>query len=284
MGVAIGSLFFSVNFVAVLGITKSYDSRVYLPILFRDMSRRKLSHAPLQEVIFELFWKLPLDESGFPFDPVFELAQGVFASRIKRSFPLRRRTLPEDFKLRIYPKPVHQFWKEELTWPVVQLGPGILTVNDTDVNYVWKGNFQKNIKTAIRVLRESYGPGMKLERARLQYIDAVEFDPKAESAVAFIDRNLNVGLRNQFKTLGKSRGVRITQEFDLKRNSRLLLNIQSGTHNKTGQPAIIWTTAVEKSEGLSFGNLNAWLEFAHQITSDTFVNMLNTDFYASFDR
>lgn len=248
------------------------------------MPRHKLKHAPLQEVIFELFWKLPLDESGFPFDPGFELAQGVFASRIKKFFPLRKRTFPEDINLRIYPKPIHQFWKGELTWPVVQLGPGILTVNDTDANYVWKGNFQKNIKTAVQILRQSYSSGLHLERIRLQYIDAVEFNPDEETAIAFIDRNLNTGLQNRYRVPGKSRGVHIAQVFELPKDSRLMLNIQSGKHNKTGQPAIIWTTAVEKSKGLNFDNLNPWLKFAHRVTSNTFVNMLNPEFYASFDR
>lgn len=248
------------------------------------MPRHKLKHAPLQEVIFELFWKLPLDEGGFPFDPDFELAQGVFASKIKKFFPLRKRTLPEDVNLRIYPKPIHQFWKGELTWPVVQLGPGILAVNDTDVNYVWKGNFQQNIKTAIQVLRQSYSTGIQLERARLQYIDAVEFNPEEESPITFIDRNLNIGLQNKYQVPGQPKGLHIGQIFELEKDSRLLLNVQNGKHNKTGQPAIIWTTAVEKSKDINFNNLASWLEYAHRVTSDTFVNMLNPEFYDRFDR
>jgi hypothetical protein len=51
----------------------------------------KLPNAPLQEVIFELLWVTENDEQGFP---------------------------------------VHQFWKGENEWPVVQIGPGILVVND----------------------------------------------------------------------------------------------------------------------------------------------------------
>lgn len=248
------------------------------------MPRHKLKHAPLQEVIFELFWKLPLDEGGFPYDPGLERALGKFENKIGGEFPVYKRTIPEGVNLRIYPKPIHQFWKGELKWPVVQLGPGILAVNDTDVNYVWKDNFQATIEKAIKALQASYPSDLQLERIKLQYIDAVEYDPSEETAHRFIAKNMRTELQNQYQVVGKPKNVHIAQTFELEMESALLLNIQNGKHNKTGQPAIIWTTAVEKSGELDFNNLSSWLEYAHQATSDTFVNMLNPEFYANFDR
>lgn len=247
------------------------------------MPRQKLKNAPLQEVIFELFWKLPLDESGFPYDPGIDRALGKFETEIFSEFPLYKRTIPEGLNLRIYPKPIHQFWKGELTWPVIQIGPGLLTVNDTDINYSWKNNFQANVQMAAKALEKSYVAGLQLERVKLQYIDAVEYNPDTVTPQDFIARNMSTELNNLYKVPGSIRGVNISQIFSLHDNSSLLLNIQTGKHNKTGNPAIIWITAVEKVGECDFNNLNGWLEFAHETASQTFVNMLDSEFYDAFD-
>lgn len=246
------------------------------------MYRTKLNKAPLQEVIFEIFWKLPLDESGFPHDPGFELAQGVFASKIQKDFPIRKRLIPENVNIRMYPLLVYQFWKEELTWPLVQLGQGILTVNDTEKNYIWKDNFLPNIRKAVQILEKSYPIPLEIERVKLQYIDAVEFDAAKESAAEFVARNMNTILKNNYKPAGEHKSIHIAQTFQLKKDSVLQLNIQSGVYNKTGKPAIIWTTAVESTSIMDTKSLFSWLEYAHKATSDTFINMLNPAFYDGF--
>ncbi len=249
------------------------------------MPSQKLKQAPLQEVIFELIWKLPTNENGVLHDPGFDLAQGEFAAKIRQHFPVYKRLVPDGFVPLFLPRRVHQFWKDEQTWPVVQLGQGILAVNDSDSNYSWKNNFQSNIKKAVKILQSSYAGkfDLEIERVRLQYIDAVEFDPRKELATDFVARNMSTVLKNDYKLAGKPIDVHIAQTFQLKDNSILQLNIQNGIHNRTGNPAIIWTTAVEKTSGLNFKNLFLWLESAHETTSDTFRNMLNPDFYASFD-
>lgn len=257
---------------------------VFLQTYNLTMSRHKLKDAPLQEVIFELRWKLPLDENGFPFDPGIERALGKFEKKACDLFPIYKRTIPEGLSLRIYPKPIHQFWKGELVWPVIQLGPGILTLNDTDVNYSWQDNFHSNILFAVEVLKDSYVTELQLEYIKLQYIDAVEFDPKIFTPQEYISMNMNTSLNNQFEVPGDARNLNISQSFQLQNDSILALNIQTGKHNKTGNPAIIWITGVERSGVLNFDDLNTWLEFAHQTTSETFVKMLNPDFYASFDK
>ncbi len=247
------------------------------------MPRQKLKQAPLQEVIFELSWDLPLDESGFPHDLGFEMAQGVFASKIKKDFPVQKRLLPNFSGLRIHPILVHQFWKDEITWPVIQLGPGLLTVNDTDKNYVWKDNFQLNVEKAIAALRTSYEQEPKIQRVKLQYIDAVEFIPEDHTVADFLKLNMKTELINHYRSYGRPRDIHIGQTFNLEMDSILNLNIQSGIHNKTGNPAIIWTTAIERTTGLDFINLFEWLEYSHQKASETFVKMLNPDFYDTFD-
>ncbi|MDZ4680538.1 MAG: TIGR04255 family protein [Saprospiraceae bacterium] len=253
-----------------------------LPTLQRYTYRTKLHKAAIQEVIFEIFWKLSLDDIGFPHDPDFGLTQGVYASKIQKDFPVRKCLIHENINIRMYPLLVYQFWKEELTWPLVQLGPGVMTVNDTEKNYVWKENFLPNIKKAVQILRNSYQVDLKIERVKLQYIDAVEFDAEKESATEFVARNMKTVLRNNYKSAGVQKSVHNAQTFQLKKDSVSQLNIQNGVYNKTGNPAIIWTTAVESTSNIDFKSLLQWLEHAHKATSDTFINMLNPEFYDGF--
>lgn len=244
------------------------------------MSRAKLKKAPLKEVIFELFWELStIPPNVIPTDSQYELALGSFAEKIKaKGFPVRKRTLPEGLK--IYPKPEYQFWKGELTWPVIQLGPGMLTVNDTDKNYSWEKNFKANIDLAIVTLIDSYEALPKFNRIKLQYINAVEYAGDAED---FIREKMLTDVVRKNNIAGKTKGLQILQLFEQEDGVVLTINIQTGLNKPNNKPAIIWTLTVEAQRELDSQAISSWLDRAHNLTSNTFVSMLEQSFYASFD-
>lgn len=99
----------------------------------------KLPKAPLREVIFELRWGLGYDPSSKQeLDLGFDMAQGQFKHLVEQEFPFHRRLTPQNFPLSLFShKVVHQFWKAENTYPLLQLGPGLFSQNDTEKNYVW---------------------------------------------------------------------------------------------------------------------------------------------------
>lgn len=97
----------------------------------------RLPKAPLQEAIFEIRWELEVDPmTGQLIDPGFQLAQGKLRDIAKSKFPVFNRKLPHGFHEQMFPNQVvNQYWAAKETWPVIQLGPGIFTVNDTDVKH-----------------------------------------------------------------------------------------------------------------------------------------------------
>ncbi|MEM9936318.1 MAG: TIGR04255 family protein [Bacteroidota bacterium] len=250
------------------------------------MYRKKLKNAPLREVIFEIFWKLPVNNQGFLSDPGFEFAQGIFSSKISKEFPLHKRLFPESAPLDIYYKPIHQFWKGELIWPVVQLGKGILTVNDTELNYQWEDNYRNLILDTIGVLKASYiRHPLEIHKIKLQYIDAVQYSLTNTTFSDFISHNLNTELSNNFVIPGTQEGTKIIQSFKQDDGSILNISIQSA---KEGQgaievPSIVWTYSMERNVRNSDFNVQKWLDSSHDICSDLFRKMLNPSFYASFD-
>ncbi len=247
------------------------------------MSLKKLKNAPLKEVIFELYWELGLDDTNFPFDAEFDLAQGRFATSISPDFPIHKRTIPAGANLKIYPRPIHQFWKGEIKWPVVQYGPGVLTVNDTNENYIWEDTYRPTILQTIKTLISSYKTVLSFNKVTLKYINSVDLPDLKTDINEFIRSNFQLNLINDFDQPGKIKGLNINQVYELDDNSTMNINIQTAINNASGKQACVWITSVEKEGTLSEEDALKWLDRTHAVTSDSFVKMLNPKFYAGLD-
>lgn len=184
----------------------------------------------------------------------------------------------------MFPTVQHQFWTGELTWPVVQLGPGILSVNNTEANYIWTETFHPHILWALDVLETSYEKEFVFKSAALRYIDAVDLDESLSDLRHFVAENLRTQLSNDYKVPGILKNLNIVQSYEIEDGSVLNLQIHNGVNQSNGKNSLIWITEVQKSGNLFKKDLKHWLGMAHDITSDTFVNMLNPDFYDSFNR
>ncbi len=246
------------------------------------MGNRKLKKAPLKEVIFELRWEGAADLSGVQIDKGFDLAQGKFAAKQEREFPVYRKLVPENLPFRIFGSPVNQFWKSELEWPVVQHGQGILAINDVEASYEWEGGFFPLVTSTLERLMESYGTPMKFNRIKLHYIDAWDIDEG--HPIDFMRNNLQTDILTDYHPPGKLRNYTVQQGFDLEEGSVLSLSISSGTNNQSKKNSVVWNTVVEKVGRIEKGDVIPWLVFAHKHTSEMFKNMLTPEFYASLDR
>jgi len=96
-----------------------------------------LSKKPLVEAIFELRWKLQEPTPGIKIDPNYKLLVGGIYDKIRQSYPfyeqLPTSALPDEIAAYVVQ---HRFRKATDGWPLVQIGPGVITVNDTE-GYTW---------------------------------------------------------------------------------------------------------------------------------------------------
>lgn len=245
------------------------------------MSESKLKNAPLKEVIFELHWDLAVEDSGIPSDPGFALAQGKFAEKLKSEFPIHKKLIPDNIPLTLFKVPIHQYWKSELTWPVVQHGQGMISVNDTDENYEWE-NFKPLITSVVDKLVASYDGILSFNRLKLQYVDA--WDVGSSDGVQFRNQNLQTEVITAYPIRGKLQNFTIYHSFELENSSLLKLSISNGLNNQTNENSVIWKTSVELPNINPSVELESWLEFAHNETSKMFKEMLNKDFYERLDQ
>lgn len=247
------------------------------------MSAHKLKNAPLKEVIFELFWQgKQKSPSGIIIDDGYELAVGKFHDKIQKGFPVKKQQIDTSGPIRTFGIPVFQYWAGEMTWPVVQHGPGVLAINDVEANYTWDGHFKPLIQDTIKKLCASYEVEPSFERVKLQYFDA--FDIEDGNVSGFLKENLQTEFGFKFPTPGKEIGMGVFKQFELNDNSLMTVNIQTGKNASNQLPALLLTMYVEWQGKISASEIITWADFAHKNTSIFFKKMLEPSYYASLDK
>jgi uncharacterized protein (TIGR04255 family) len=246
----------------------------------------RLPNAPLQEVIFEVKWDLTLDASTRSFtDPGFELAVGKFHGQLQADFPVSKQKLPDQIPQALIGHQIkHQFWKGEGVWPVVQLGPGIMAVNETDTGYDWKSGFFPLIKRTLATLTNAYGGELTFTNYSLRYIDTVRIaDYGFTDWSSFLASNINIHLSNNFNTRGPLKNFAAEQAFDMGQDGTLQVVLSSGENEKK-EDTFVWQTVISGQENIQQADLEIWIDKAHRNTSDIFKEICKPDFYGSFSR
>lgn len=134
------------------------------------MSHPTLRKVPLQEAVFEFRWELqPVSFAVAPElvgDSSYKLLVGRFFERIREEYPhheaLPTASMPDEM---VAYNAQHRFRKAKEGWPLVQLGPGMVSVNQTQ-NYE-RQDFQNRCQAAISTFMESYPEVDKLKPLHL---------------------------------------------------------------------------------------------------------------------
>ena len=88
-------------------------------------------------------------------------------------------------------KPLYRFLKKENSYPIYQIGPGVLSVNTINDVYIWE-EFEKEILGVYAQFKESYDfDSASLFNVALKYIDFYPFDFK-NNAYDFLKDNLHL--------------------------------------------------------------------------------------------
>lgn len=241
----------------------------------------KLPNSPLQEVIFEMLLNQEVDANGNPTGESFDLAQGIFDKKVSKDFK-HRVTIPSPLNFKIFPWIKHQYWTSKDQWPVVQIGPGILTINDTEVTYEWHTFYSLILQTGKR-LAESYEKKLDIKKLALRYINAIALeDADAEQKLNFINTNFRIHFTNDFSIKGATLlGLNNNQTYELNDGSLVNLSLTDG-ESKENKPAIIWQIQVARSGVRTPEEIAEWLKLAHSIASNLFKDTLSPKFYESF--
>ncbi|MBI4848297.1 MAG: TIGR04255 family protein [Nitrospirae bacterium] len=256
------------------------------------MPRKRLENKPLVEAIFELRWELKEIGQGIKVDPHYKILVGSLYSKLKEEYPhhepLPASSLPDDMAGYVIQ---HRFRKGENEWPLIQIGPGILTVNDT-AGYIWE-DFEKKVLAAVTSLFESYPQpeNIKINSLLLRYIDAVEFNYQSDNIFKFLLNHMKTGIK-LYPDLFNGTGVEsVPASFDWRfsfpcKKPEGIIHLRFIRGKKANADGLIWETMVQSTEGKASqisNQIKKWLNDAHNLTDDWFFKLINGELERRFE-
>ena len=250
-----------------------------------------LKNAPLLEAIFEVRWSVR-DPTLQGIDPDYKFVAGCLYNKLKEEYPhydgLSTVRVPDEFARNMVQ---HQFRKEKDGWPLVQVGPGVLTVNETK-GYEWD-DFRDRCKNMVSVFFDTH-PNLEsidVNGLMLRYIDGICFDYGDGDVLDFIEENLHIDLELPTKALEeckiKSNPTNFNASFTYPlENPKGLLHSKIGKGVMEEKDAIIWQTNIQSvgdDTPKMPDDFEAWLESAHGIADKWFFGLLNDKFRKRFE-
>lgn len=257
------------------------------------MKRKVLKNKPLVEAIFELRWNLQEPAPGMKIDPHYKLLIGRMYDRVNDEYPfpepLPTATMPDEIAGYVVQ---HRFRKGKDEWPLIQIGPGIITLNDTE-GYVWE-NFEERIIYVLNTLFETYPEAentLKVNGLLLRYIDAVTFDFGKDDVFNFLREQLKTGI-NFYQKLFEGTGVNGSPlGFDLRfsfpaMNPKRAVHLRFARGKRKESDALIWETVVQSiAEDVPKAKeeIAIWIREAHSLADDWFFKLIEGELQRRFE-
>jgi hypothetical protein len=261
-------------------------------VLSQDIVDLKLSKPPLAEAIFELRWKLKTISPGFFEDPQYQIFVGRFQADLEKKFPfwekLPASTLPANALVHV---PHHRFRVGKEKWPLVQIGPGLLTVNQTE-KYTWT-DFKATVLDVVKTLAHSYPDSaniLHLESVQLRYINGDVLNDT--SPIDFLRDKMSVNVELPDKLFADGAVKSQTQSFNMtlafkssKPAGEAKLTFAQGMNNQLNQPALVWESTVTATgnDVPEFPNgIADWITKARAIAHHWFLTLTEQNLLESY--
>lgn len=240
-----------------------------------------LPNPPLLEAIFELRWEIEADQQAQRMrDPSYPMMYGRIYEHLKKDLPFAE-DLPS---VQAHPEsapyvPRHRMRKASNGYPLVQMGPGILTINHAQ-GYTWKefeGLILRTIGLIIDLFPVDKFP-LHFLKAELRYVNGIRFDIAKENPLAFLHEKLHIQLEPDPEFLLRSglderpNNVGVNLSYVLSKPVGHL-GFSANLGQVEGKPAYILQTAIQ-----SFGEVTptdseqfaTWLNSAHETAENCF--------------
>jgi len=264
-----------------------------------------LPRQPLLEAWLEIRWQLePPEPAPLRRDPNYPFALGSMYDLVKAQYPFREDLEASRAPLEVLPYVVrHRFRPSESEWPVLQLGPGVATVNLVRP-YSWD-----RLREAAEFLRANllaaYGGSIPpLDYCALRYRNAVPFEFTRSSIIEFLPSSLNSRIDLPAHIPGfpassaSPTSLILAVTYDLA-EPKGTGRIQLGTGN--GQAPDITPTADQPSELLLWdievtsggrdappvndpAGFSKWLDDAHAVIHEWFFSLIDGVLFREYSK
>lgn len=247
---------------------------------------RPLPLKPLIEAIFEFRWRIPSEEG----DPHYPLFVGRLYDRVQPTYPFHEPLPTAEIPLPVAGNIIqHRFRVQKSRWPLIQVGPGIVTVNDTE-SYIWQ-DFGQRAKLLVKAIYEAHPNTEQLNVSGLvlRYLDAFDLDSDT-NMLAYLSDMLKSTVSfpstlfqdNSVSSNPKTLNV-MASFITEKPKGNILVTFKSGKHKE--KQSLVMELAV-RSDFLDLPKMpegfEEWVEAAHRLTDDWFFKFIEGELERRF--
>jgi uncharacterized protein (TIGR04255 family) len=255
------------------------------------MGNINLKNKPLVEAIFELKWKLHEMPGGYRFDKFYEISIGRLFEKLRSKYPFQEQletvNMPDEIAGYVVQ---YRFRKAENDWPVVQIGPGIITLNETD-KYVWKEfkeNAKKLVDNLIQIRTEYEKP--VFNGFLLRYIDAIDYNYDEENVYDFLKDKMKLRIELYPNLFEGTKVQSLPATFDHKfsypsEKPKGIVSLRFFRGKRFNKDSLLWETMVSVNDEETLnakGNIIKCLEEAHDLTHNWFFKIISGELEKRF--
>ena len=252
----------------------------------------KLHRKPLLEAVFEFKWKTRDRNDGVSVDPDYTFLIGLFKNAVRDRFPeavqLPTSQIPVEMASHVAQ---YQFRVARNQWPLVQLGPGVVTVNETS-SYEWDNHFETDCKNTVKQLLDVHPHSDSVQpfQAQLRFINGIFIDDD-ENVLSVLENGLNTHISLPERVMdvvgSDTDPIGLGMSFSypiIDPPSTLIVKFNRGqAHDRD---ALIWEISVladEQNIRSFFSQYSAWLDSAHAIAEAAFFGFLSDELLRRFE-
>ena len=262
-----------------------------------------LARQPLLEAWLEIRWQLePPEPAPLRRDPNYPFALGSMYDLVKTRFPFREELEASRAPLEVLPNVVrHRFRPAENEWPVLQLGPGVATVNLVRP-YSWK-QLRESAEFLRSNLLAAYGNSLPpLDFCALRYRNAAPFEFTQSNVIDFVRSSLNSQIQLPAHVPGFAASTEnptsllLVTTYDLaqpKGTGRIQLGTGKGRTPDAPPPSeradelVLWDIEIT-SGGVDVPDISdpvcfsQWLDDAHAVIHEWFFSLIDGAFLKEY--
>ena len=259
-----------------------------------------LNKKPLIEAICEIRWEFENENSLA--NPNKQISLANLLEKIQNNYPVYEAISIPLFYLPgisvpvVEGFPLHRFRVAIEQWPLVQVGVGVVTVNETE-NYAWE-NFSIRVIKVIQQIIESHSQKgkIKITSLMLKYIDALDLNIESQNIYDFLREKLGLGITINPQLVNDNflsdmpSDFNMSVSYKLKTSNLLNFKILRGqkrdSQNNFAIEALILETTVTNTNHIQFDSIEEsvkeWLKEAHSNTHDWFFTLVDGDLLETF--
>jgi len=237
-----------------------------------------LPRKPLVEAIIEIRWGQEMQP-----DPAYPIIVGRLYEQVRAEYgeieDLPFGQIPAELTVHMAR---HRFRKSKGGWPLIQIGPGVFTFNETE-GYR-RDDFSRRAKELLPKLFQVHPSpeSLKITSVQLRYINAHPVGYPSENILTFLSKKMKTVFTlpqhafERTKVGSSPVGLMIQSVFPMQTPPGVL-KLRFGTGKNKDKPSLVWDIEVQSSgedvpkmpEGF-----NAWLDAAHTVAENWFFELV----------